>query len=95
LVEKNISAPRKTVKAVLELSSNASDGVEVIRKALLEGKKVGGKDTEIFYSGGGNYVLKVTSHDYKSAEKQLSEVSEKVLASVRAAGGVGNLRKES
>ncbi len=93
LVSKSISVPKKTVKGTLVLSSTAPDGVEAIKKALNEAKKAAkGKETEIYYEGSSNYVLKVSSHDFKSAEKQLKELGEKALESIKASGGTGEFK---
>ena len=94
-VQKNIDIPTKTVKGVLTLSSNASDGVEIVKSSLLQAEKYSSHDAEVdlSYAGAGKYLLKVTSFDYKVAEKVLKEVSENAVESIRSAKGKGSFEK--
>jgi translation initiation factor 2 subunit 1 len=94
-VGKNIDIPTKTVKGVLSLTSNAPDGVEVVKSALAQGEKYSSHDAEIdlSYVGSGKYMLKVTSFDYKIAEKVLKEVSENTMESMKAAKGKASFEK--
>jgi len=94
-VEKNIDIPTKTVKGLLSLTSTASNGVEIVKSALAQAEKYSNHDAEIdlSYVGSGKYMLKVTSFDYKVAEKVLREVSENAVESMRAAKGKANFEK--
>ena len=81
IVKKNISVPRKTISGYLSISSLEPDGVDSIRKALTEAEKSSGKaEIEISYSGSGKHLIKATAQDYKSAEKELNMLSEKVIS---------------
>ena len=80
IVKKNISIPRKTVSGYLSLSSFESDGVDTIKKALIDAEKSSGKaEIEISYTGSGKHLIKATAQDYKSAEKELNASSEKAI----------------
>ena len=94
LVGKNIEAPRKQVKGVPSLSSPAPNGVELVKGALLSAKKAAkSADVEIFYAGGGKYMVKVTSFDYKVADKVLRQTSEAAIESIENADGKGSFEK--
>ncbi|AJF60763.1 MAG: translation initiation factor 2 subunit 1 [archaeon GW2011_AR10] len=94
LVEKNIEVPTKTVKGVLTLSSSAYNGVELIKSALMQAQSVS-KDAEIdiYYVGSGKYMVKVSSFDYKVAERVLKQVGETAIDSIKAAKGFGDLSR--
>jgi translation initiation factor 2 subunit 1 len=94
VVEKNIELPKKTVKGTLKISSGASDGMEKVKKALVEAKNAGKKgNAEIIYVGSGCYGLSVSAPDYKSAEKILKLVTDKAIQSIEAVGGKGEFTK--
>ncbi len=95
IVEENISPPRKTVEGILTLKSLESNGLETIKKALAEGKKQAkGVEVELYYKGGGSYVLKVSAEDYKHAEKEMESVREKVEEIMRAGKGSAEFSKK-
>lgn len=94
LVEKNIEVPKKIVKGVLSLSSSAPDGVELVKTALVSAKKeANDADADIYYFGGGKYMIKVVSFDYKVAERVLRQVSEAAIESIEAVKGKGSFEK--
>ncbi len=88
LVQKSIAVPVKTVKGKLELHSQAPNGVELIKQALLEGVESTGKDTvEIFYVKGGKYEVRATANDFKIAEKRLGNVVDAIAEAMKKKGG--------
>jgi len=87
MVEKNFELPSKTVKGKVLLSIPGPDGVESVKKVLLQGQKKGGKKIKLLYEGSGKYSLKATSTDYKSAEKILKEVSDEIISATESSGG--------
>lgn len=95
LVEKNIEAPKRTIKGVLTLTSSEPNGVELIKKALL-GARDSAKDTEveILYAGSGRYMVKVSSFDYKGAERAMKSVSENAVSSIKSSHGEGSFVRE-
>lgn len=96
LIEKNVVVPEKVVKAVLQLNSNAPNGVEIIKKTLNEIEKQGSNEARIdlYYLGSGKYMVKVITYDYKLAERTLREVSEKGIKFIESHQGEGILLKE-
>ncbi len=95
MVEKSISIPKKTVEGIFSLKSYEANGFEVIKNALSEGKKQAkGVEVELFYKGGGNYVLRVSADDYKKAEKEMEKVKEKVIELVEKGKGIVEFKKK-
>lgn len=92
--QSSIEVPEKTVDAVLELSSMASNGVEIIKKTLLEAKRESKEKVEMFYEGGGKYAVRVTAQNFKSAEKGLHAVTEKAVALLVAQGGKAKVERK-
>ena len=60
------------IGGIIKMSSYAPDGFERVKAVLLKLEKSGG-GSYLGYSGGGSYRLVITSEDYKSAEKLLSD----------------------
>ncbi len=87
LVKKNVTVPEKTLQGILKLRSFDSNGVKVIKDALHKAEKAQKDDIEIFYSGGGKYVLKVRGPDFKAAEKVLNKATETIIDAMKASGG--------
>ncbi|MEM3374429.1 MAG: S1 RNA-binding domain-containing protein [Candidatus Woesearchaeota archaeon] len=68
------------IKGVITLTSYESNGVEIIKEALLEAEKTG---CEIKYLGGGKYEISVKSTDYKEAETTLKKATEIIEQKVK------------
>ena len=61
----------------LKLLSYAPNGINRIRDSLLDAQKIQ-KDVDIMYEGAGNFRVRVSSSDFKDAEKILKKVVDKV-----------------
>jgi Translation initiation factor 2, alpha subunit (eIF-2alpha) len=59
----------------MDVYSLASDGVELVKKALDVDT---GKNVEITYAGAPKYRISVVDEDYKSAEEKLKNVLESI-----------------
>ncbi|MEK6821487.1 MAG: hypothetical protein AABY11_03765, partial [archaeon] len=95
-VQKNVRPAQKEVKGTLTIACTASDGVERVKSALLEGKKgVQNATVHYLYLGAGKYQIKVVSFDYKIAEKALSSVQEKVQKNIGSYGTMSFARQEA
>lgn len=68
-----IKLPSVEIRGIMEITNNKSDGIEIIKKTLLEVLK---KDSsiDITYLGAPKYRLSVTADDFKSAEKTLKPI---------------------
>lgn len=65
IIKQRIKPPEVTIKGTLKLTSYEPNGVEIVRKALIENKA---EFLEVTYLGAGAYGVIVTSKDYKTAE---------------------------
>jgi len=68
-----IKLPSVEIRGIMEITNNKSDGIEVIKKTLLDVLK---KDSsiDITYLGAPKYRLSITADDFKSAEKTLKPI---------------------
>ena len=82
------------IGGVLKLESVLLDGVEIIKKALIETEETN-QNVSISYAGGGIYNIKVKSNSYKEAEKILDNAVNKALSITEHGLGKGEfIRKE-
>ncbi len=97
IARENIKPKRVKVRGYFELKSTASDGIERIKKALLEAKKAvtDGIEMKIEYVGAPRYRIVVEADDYKMAENALKKASERVLKTIKKLGGEGNFVREA
>ncbi len=68
-----IKLPSVEIRGIMEITSNRSDGVDIIKETLLDVIK---RDStaDITYLGAPKYRLSITSEDFKSAEKILKPI---------------------
>ncbi len=76
-----IKLPSVEIRGIMEITNNQSNGVEIIKKVLLNIIK---KDTtiDITYLGAPKYRISITSEDFKSAEKLLKPIIEEVETNI-------------
>ena len=81
---------------ILTLTSLAPDGIERIKKALLEAQRAcpEGVRTRIYAIGAPRYKVEVVADDYKTAEKALSTVANTALKVIEELGGEGSFERE-
>jgi translation initiation factor 2 subunit 1 len=95
-LEESIKSRIKEVKVRIEgklsLSTYAPNGVEIIKEALSKAK-AGKENITIKYLGGGGYSLRVDASDYKSAEKLISESTERALDYITEHEGYGKFAR--
>jgi len=96
IATENINPPAVEIDAVLEMTSPAPDGVELIKKALLAGLEAAEDgNAKITSVGSPRYRLVVTASEYKAAEEILKNVSQTAIDSLTADGGAAVLKRES
>jgi|Deesub1362A_J573_1020465.scaffolds.fasta_scaffold00135_2 translation initiation factor 2 subunit 1 len=98
IARENIKPHRVKVRGYLELKSNAPDGIERIKKALMEAYEVGNPDDtelKIEYIGAPRYRVILEAEDYKSAEKLLKKITDRILKKIKKLGGEGNFVREA
>ena len=82
-IKQRIKETEVEIKGNLTIQTYASDGVDIIKKSLEKGEKVGteiGKGKiRLRYEGSGKYSLSVKSENYKDAEKILEKSTSTII----------------
>lgn len=71
MVKISIKKPKAVVRAIVHVSSYASDGLEKIKSTL---SKI--KNAKVLYLGAPRYSITITEEDYKTANKKLKKIQE-------------------
>ena len=88
-----IKLPSVEIRGIMEITNNKSDGVEIIKKALLDVIKK--DDTiDITYLGAPKYRLSIISEDFKSAEKLLKPIIEEIETNIQKKKGSFKFTRE-
>lgn len=94
----HITAPIYLKVIGMKLASFAPNGVEVVRRALLEGLKTAssenGVSVDIYTAGSPRYVIRVQSQDPRAVRRASSAIVEAILKSIRKQGGIGEVAWE-
>jgi len=92
----NIKKPKVRVTGNLSISCKASDGVEVIKRILLDATEKLGEEGEakITYLGAPRYMVVVTAPDYKKAEKISSTILKRVKDGMKSKESCVTFEKE-
>jgi translation initiation factor 2 subunit 1 len=92
-VKQKIKPPKIEISGTFRISTYAPDGIDVIKAALKPVEET--KDVSLSYLGNGQYHLKITAGDYKSAEKTLKPLVENAITYVEKHEGKAEfVRKE-
>ena len=88
-----IKLPSVEIRGIMEITNNKSDGVEIIKKTLLDIIK---KDSamDITYLGAPKYRISITSEDFKSAEKSLKPIIEEIQTNIEKKKGSFKFTRE-
>jgi len=88
-----IKLPSVEIRGIMEITSEKSDGVEIIKKILLDVLK---KDStiDITYLGAPKYRLSIISQDFKSAEKALKPIIEEIQTNIEKKKGSFKFTRE-
>jgi translation initiation factor 2 subunit 1 len=97
LARDNVKIPTVDISGYVDLSSPASDGVEAIKKALKQAKRIKDKDVtlNISYVGAPRYRIHVTAPDYKHAESALKKSAQAAVKYMEQHGGEGAFYREA
>lgn len=92
-VSSRIKLPSVEIRGIMEITNNKSDGVEIIKKTLLDVLK---KDStmDITYLGAPKYRLSITSENFKSAEKALKPIIAEIQTNIEKKKGSFNFTRE-
>lgn len=91
-----IKPPSYKVVGHLDLSCTSSNGVEVIKSAMIDARdstKGNEVDVELYYVGSPRYRIEVTAPSYKAAENAMQKAVEEAIAAVEKAGGKGEFHR--
>jgi len=80
----------------LELRSEASDGIEIIKEALKKAEDLAKEnkyDIKINYISAPKYNIKVSALDYKTAEKAMEEITSAAIKFIESKKGKGEVKK--
>ncbi|MEK6907096.1 MAG: translation initiation factor IF-2 subunit alpha [Nanoarchaeota archaeon] len=88
LVREKIKPPEVTITGILKLESDASDGIDVIKKALSHVKK---NNVKITYLSAPNYRILIKAKDYKTAESLMKNISLNVIDTIKKFKGRAEL----
>ncbi len=88
-----IKLPSVEIRGIMEIASDRTDGVEIIKKILLDELK---KDStiDITYLGAPKYRLSVTSDNFKSAEKSLKPIIAEIQTNIEKKKGSFKFTRE-
>lgn len=91
-----VKPPSYKVVGHLDLSCTSSNGVEVIKSAMIDARdstKGNEVDVELYYVGSPRYRIEVTAPSYKAAENAMQKAVEEAIAAVEKAGGKGEFHR--
>ena len=88
-----IKLPSVEIRGIMEITNTKSDGVEIIKKTLLDVIK---KDStlDITYLGAPKYRISITAEDFKSAEKSLKPIIQEIQTNIEKKKGSFNFTRE-
>jgi translation initiation factor 2 subunit 1 len=88
-----IKLPSVEIRGIMEITSDKSNGVEIIKKTLLDVIK---KDStmDITYLGAPKYRISIISKDFKSAEKSLKPIIEEIQTNIEKKKGLFKFTRE-
>ena len=94
-LSKKIKLPTVEVRGILEMTNNKSDGIEIIRKILLDAiKESQNQKIKILYLGAPKYRLSIVAQDFKTAEKTLKPILEKIEKNTSKQNGTFKFSRE-
>ena len=88
-----IKLPSVEIRGIMEITNTKSDGVEIIKKTLLDILK---KDStiDITYLGAPKYRISITSENFKSAEKLLKPIIAEIQTNIEKKKGSFKFTRE-
>ena len=78
-LSKKIKLPTVEIRGILEMTSNKSNGIEIIKKILLDAiKESKNEKIDVSYLGAPKYRLSIIAQNFKTAEKTLKPILPKI-----------------
>ena len=95
---KNIIPDTVEIRGKFTLNVDQSEGIEVIRKALLAAESVSDEEAELIvtchYDGAPSYRIDLKAPDFKTAEEGWNNATTACLDIINAAGGSAEAERE-
>jgi len=97
LAKDNVKIPSVEISGYVDLTSFAPDGIEVIKKALKQTKRIKDKNVSlsITYVGAPRYRIHVKAPDYKMAESVLKRAAQSATKYMEQHDGEGVFHREA
>ena len=94
-ISSKIKLPSVEIRGILELTNNKSNGIEIIKKILLDViKDNADSKIEISYIGAPKYRVSIIAQEFKTAEKIIKPILEKIEKDVKKQNGTFNFTRE-
>ena len=94
-LSKKIKLPTVEIRGILEMTNNKPDGIEIIRKILLDAiKESQNEKIEILYLGAPKYRLSIIAPEFKTADKTLKPILEKIEKNTSKQNGTFKFSRE-
>jgi translation initiation factor 2 subunit 1 len=95
IASENIVPPYVNIDGYIDLICPLPDGIEHIKKALLEAEKNSDETTVIVqYIGAPKYRIKVKAPDYKIAEEELKDAANRAIDYISNKSGTGEFHRK-
>ena len=92
-ISSKIKLPSVEIRGILELTNNKSNGIDIIKKILLDIINNNSK-IEISYIGAPKYRLRIFAQEFKIAEKILKPIIEKIEKDIKKQDGEFKFTRE-
>ncbi|MEM2106516.1 MAG: translation initiation factor IF-2 subunit alpha [Candidatus Bathyarchaeia archaeon] len=92
VAKQKIKVETADVRATIEVSSTKPQGIDDVKKALINAKKVKtprGAKIDVYTTGAPRYRVEVTARDYSEAEKILEQAVNEAIETIKSLGGTG------
>jgi len=94
-ISSKIKLPSVEIRGILELTNNKSNGIDIIKKILLDViKDNADSKIEISYIGAPKYRVSIIAQEFKIAEKILKPILEKIEKDMKKQNGTFNFTRE-
>lgn len=94
LASESIQLPSVAIDGVLEITSPAPDGIDLIQKSLAYGLEDRKAEVDIHYLGAPRYRITVKAEDYKIAEEELKTAVDRIIESIGETGGSASFKRK-
>jgi len=93
-ISSKIQVPHVEIRGVLEIICTKPDGIEIIKKSLLDATENKDAAVEINYIGAPKYRLTISAQNFKTAERVLKPVLSTIQDSIEKKGGTFKFTRE-